>query len=112
MGIFDFLFRHAPEDPDIALLTESDNDVEAELILGLLKENGLPCMAKDKKAGSAVRLYAGFSTVGCAIYVRREDLAEARALLGIIRSEEAPSQDGDAESDEETNSTGTTSGDE
>ena len=87
MGFLSDLFsKKAPEDPEITVLTECTDDVEAELVLGILRENGIPCMAKDKRAGSAARLYTGFSLAGIAVYVRREDEERAKELLAVIRS--------------------------
>lgn len=89
MGFLSDLFsKKAPEDPEITVLTECTDDVEADLILGILRENGVPCMAKDKRAGSAARLYTGFSLAGIAVYVRREDEERAKELLAVIRSTE------------------------
>lgn len=92
--------KKAPEDPEIVRLTDCGSDVETELILGILKENDIPCMAKDQHAGSVSRLYMGFSLSGSSIYVRREDEARARELLEIFRREDgegAPDETGTPE---------------
>ena len=93
------LQKKAPEDPEIMCLTESKSDVETELILGIFRENGIPCYSKTRKAGSIARIYTGFSLTGCDILIRRSDEEQARALLAVIRSDDEAEFDGEGETD-------------
>ncbi|MCQ2431673.1 MAG: DUF2007 domain-containing protein [Clostridia bacterium] len=103
MNLIEMLFaKKAPEDPEIMRLTESDNDAETALILGILKDNNIPCYAKDKRAGSAARLYTGFSISGSAIYIRRSDKEQAEELLRVIRTPDDETDEDDS-TDGETN---------
>lgn len=69
------------EDEEVAYLQTEASALDAELICGLLRDAGIPCMAKDRPFGGAVKVVAGLSSFGTDIYVHRPRLEEARNLV-------------------------------
>lgn len=57
------------------------NFVEAELILDLLRNNGIQCFKKDNGAGSYMNIYYGMSVFGEEIYVDEHDCLKAEELI-------------------------------
>ena len=54
---------------------------QAEMILGLLKNNGIPCYRKAPGSGDYMDVYAGNSLNGENIFVDETDAARARQLI-------------------------------
>ena len=82
-------------DKDTALLTTTHDDVEKMIICGILEEEQIPFLAKDRGAGEAVRVVTGYSMYGCDIYVPTELLEKANALLDDYRNGEPVFDDGE-----------------
>ncbi len=70
-----------PQNDDLALLT-TVYDPSALLILqGILKDAEIPYLARERGSGNSVKIIAGFSVFGTDLYVRREQLELAQALI-------------------------------
>lgn len=76
-------------------LTSVDNNINAELLVNLLENNGIPCFTSDPAAGQYLNLYMGYSVYGTDIYVNKDDYMIAKQLL------EQLSADNDEEFEEE-----------
>lgn len=57
------------------------NAVEADLVLNLLRNNGIPCFKKDNGSGSYMNLRLGFSVYGEEIYVDEGDYETASEMI-------------------------------
>ena len=88
MDQFFGLDHPAKADGDIALLTTTHDDVEKNIICGILEEEEIPFLAKDRGAGEAVRVVTGYSMYGCDIYVPAALFEKANALLDDYRNGE------------------------
>ena len=75
-------------DENTALLTTTHDDVEKMIICGILEEEKIPFLAKDRGAGEAVRVVTGYSMYGCDIYVPKVLLEKANAFLDDYRNGE------------------------
>jgi hypothetical protein len=75
-------------DKDTVLLTTTHDDVEKMIISGILEEEKIPFLVKDRGAGEAVRVVTGYSMYGCDIYVPTALLEKANALLDDYRNGE------------------------
>ncbi|MCL2488284.1 MAG: DUF2007 domain-containing protein [Oscillospiraceae bacterium] len=67
-----------------ALLCSPADNIEAGMILGLLREHGVPAMKKSRAAGGLLNIYLGASCYGADIYVPSRLLENARALLAAF----------------------------
>ena len=88
MDRFFGLDNPAKADKDTALLTTTHDDVEKNIICGILEEEEIPFLVKDRGAGEAVRVVTGYSMYGCDIYVPAVLLEKANALLEDYRNGE------------------------
>ena len=88
MDKFFGLDNPAKVDKDVALLTTTHDDVEKNIICGILEEENIPFLAKDRGAGEAVRVVTGYSMYGCDIFVPSDLLEKANALLDDYRNGE------------------------
>jgi hypothetical protein len=68
---------------DEARVTVVSTGIEAEMLCGLLRSNGIPCFSRltDFGAGSVDALSRGLGATE--IVVRPEDLEQAREVLGL-----------------------------
>ena len=86
------------------LLTTVHDEVEKNLLCGILEEENIPYLAKDRGSGEVARILTGFSVFGCDIYVPDECFETANELLDAYRNgevcEEDFSDDPDAESED------------
>lgn len=64
-------------------LCSCDNAVNAELIVNLLKNNGIACYQKDNGSGSYMNLYMGYSIYGRELYVDKNDYDRAKELVDL-----------------------------
>ncbi|MBQ7010113.1 MAG: DUF2007 domain-containing protein [Clostridia bacterium] len=69
------------EDDKIAYLTTANDSFEASLICELLRDSGIPCMAKDRFAGATAKVFTGLSSMGTDVFVARPKLEEAKELF-------------------------------
>ncbi|MCL1816601.1 MAG: DUF2007 domain-containing protein [Clostridiales bacterium] len=51
------------------LLLTMDNEIEAEMLLEMLREQHIPALKKSPGAGAYLSIYAGFTTLSVKIYV-------------------------------------------
>jgi hypothetical protein len=65
------------------------NQIEAELILNLLRNNNIPCFKKSPGVGGYMNIYMGYSVYGEDIYVDEQDYQKALNLLKDIESDES-----------------------
>ena len=86
------------------LLTTVHDEVEKNLLCGILEEEQIPYLTKDRGSGEVTRILTGFSLFGCDIYVPEALLERATELLDAYRNgevlEEDLSDDPDAESED------------
>lgn len=66
---------------DIVLLATALSDTEVLLFEGILIENEIPYLKKDKGSGEAMGIIMGFSMFGADFYVERNRFEEAANLL-------------------------------
>ena len=59
----------------------AENVVEAEAIVSLLKENGIPTYHQNSPGGVAAHSMSGFSLYGVDIFVDEADAEKAKRLL-------------------------------
>lgn len=69
-----------------AFLQSTLNDIEADVITGVLETNEIPTMRKYPGSSSLAKVYLG-SSFGVEIYVPAGQLEKARALLYQIQQE-------------------------
>lgn len=87
---------------NVSLLTTVHDDVEKNLLCGILEEEKIPYLLKDRGSGEAVRILSGFSVFGSDIFVPTELLEKAQELLDAYRNGEVVEEaldeiDGDGE---------------
>ena len=70
------------------LLITVNDTVEKSLICGMLEEEKIPYLAKDRGSGEATRILTGFSVFGCDIYVPKAAYERAAELLEVFRGGE------------------------
>ncbi|MFA9464753.1 MAG: DUF2007 domain-containing protein [Velocimicrobium sp.] len=73
---------------DAVKLISVDNTINAELVLNLLRNNDIPCYAKDNGIGGYMNIYMGYSIFGKEIYVDKSDFAHATEVLAILETNE------------------------
>ena len=88
MDKFFGLDNPAKVDKDTALLTTTHDDVEKNIICGILEEENIPFLVKDRGAGEAVRVVTGYSMYGSDIYVPVALFEKANELLDDYRNGE------------------------
>lgn len=88
MDRFFGLDKVGAHDADVSLLTTVHDEVEKGLLCGMLEEEHIPYLSKDRGSGEAVRILAGYSMFGCDIFVPSALLEQARELLDAYRNGE------------------------
>ena len=69
-------------------LTGVSNDIEAEIIVSILKGDGIPVIKEYREAGGFLQIYMGMTGFGIELYVPAGFLEKAKALLEEVQSEE------------------------
>lgn len=71
------------ENPDIELvnLKTTNNNYEISLIEGILNDNSIPYILKEKESGSYMKIIGGFSLYGTDILVEKNDFERANELI-------------------------------
>ncbi|BCN31343.1 putative signal transducing protein [Anaeromicropila herbilytica] len=89
------LVKQLMEEKDIVIgaidevkLLSAANEVEAELIMNLLKSNDISCFKKSKGMGGYMNVYMGYSVFGEDIYVDQTDYDRAKDILDELQLEE------------------------
>jgi len=86
-------------------ITSVSNTIEAELILNLLRNNGIPCFKKYNGAGGYLNLYMGYSIYGEELYVDKSDYQRALDIIDDLSSDGSSEQpNGGTESTEDSES--------
>ncbi len=89
-----FGLNKAPkENEEIALLTTVHDEIEKNLLCGMLEEEGIPYSCKDRGAGEVNRIFFGYSMYDCDIMVPRALLEQAEALLEAYNNAESFADD-------------------
>ena len=68
------------ESEDVAHLALVEDRVSEQLLCGILEDNGIPFMRKERSRGIATSVIAGVAVFGVDIYVRRDMLEQAKEL--------------------------------
>ncbi len=68
------------ESEDVAHLALIEDMASEQLLCGILKDNGIPYMRKERSRGIATSIIAGVAVFGVDIYVSRPFLQKAREL--------------------------------
>lgn len=66
-------------------LTETADGIEADLLMGVLKEEGIAAYKRPLESGGIMNAYMGFSIFGAEILVDEEDYEAAAKLLDEIK---------------------------
>ena len=83
-----FGLDNSPKRDDLKLLVSVNDHVYLAILEGILDENKIPYLTKDRGCGSVVKVIAGFSLFGSDIFVLEEDLERASAVIGTMPTEE------------------------
>lgn len=75
------------------------NNIEAELIINLLKNNNIQCLKKSREAGDYMNIYMGYSIFGEDIYVNEKDYEVALELLNSLSDDDELQTDKDNNKD-------------
>ena len=102
MDRFFGLDKVGKHDEDTVLLTTVHDDVEKNLLCGILEEENIPYLLKDRGSGEAVRILSGFSMFGSDIFVPKALFDAANELLeayrnGVVVEDELEAADGEEE---------------
>lgn len=74
------------ESEDVAHLMLAEDNVTADLVCGMLKDNGIHFMKKERSRGFATNIVLGVSLFGEDIYVERNRLDDAKELIAAYFS--------------------------
>ena len=89
------LDREAPHDEGLVAVGTYFDNASLEVALSLLREAGIPFLAKDRGVGGAVRILAGYNMYGTDVFVREEDEETALELLTPADGEACDEESGD-----------------
>jgi len=78
----------------------ASDQIEAELVMNMLRNNDIQCFSKCREAGDYIKIVAGYSTYGEDIYVDKADYKNAMELLDQIAGAAEPSDEEKAETHE------------
>ena len=87
MGFFGLNKPTARHD-DLELLTTAYDNEQLAVLRSVLDDGNIPYMTKERGSGSSVKIIMGFSHFGTDIFVKRDMLDEARALLDATIADE------------------------
>ena len=86
---------------EISLLTSVHDDVEKNLLCGILEEENIPYLLKDRGSGEAMRIISGFSMFATDIFVPTPLFEKASELLEVYRNGEIVEDFDEIEEEEE-----------
>lgn len=92
----------APHDEDLSLAGTYFDNPSLILARSLLEDAGIPYLCRDRGAGGAVRVIAGYSLFGTDLFVKNEDLDRALSLLAPESETETGAEKEAGEPDEGT----------
>ena len=87
MGFFG-LSKPTQRHDDLELLTTAYDNEQLAVLRSILEDGNIPYMTKERGSGSSVKIIMGFSHFGTDIFVKRDMLDEARALLDATFADE------------------------
>ena len=87
MGFFG-LNKPTKRHDDLELLTTAYDNEQLAVLRSILESGNIPYMTKERGSGSSVKIIMGFSHFGTDIFVKREHLESARALLDATFADE------------------------
>ena len=80
-----------PQNEDLELLTTVYSQPELLVVQSILTDAEIPFLVKERGTGNTMKIIAGFSVFGSDVYVLREQLDTAAALLSAVpEAEEEP----------------------
>ena len=85
----DFLFgldKSTPPLKDLELLITANDRIYQSMIEGILQDNDIPYLSKERGSGSAVKVITGFSVFGTDIFVLNKDIERAKELLEFLNA--------------------------
>ena len=106
------LVAQSSPDSDIEMINPIEikfvaNPTEAELIMNLLRENGIQCFSKCRETGGYMNIYMGYSVYGEDIYVDKADCEKALEMLCFFAAEPEPAEEEDSKPENGDASRGT-----
>ena len=97
-----FGLDRANTDDGMKLLTTVHSEAETAIVCGILEDEKIPYLTKDRGSGAVVRVIAGYTMYGTDISVPEDRYADAVAVLDAYRNgEPVPEDDGEEEPDAE-----------
>ena len=87
MGFFG-LSKPTQRHDDLELLTTAYDNEQLAVLRSILESGNIPYMTKERGSGSSVKIIMGFSHFGTDIFVKRDRLEDARALLDATFADE------------------------
>lgn len=73
--------REKVEQEMLVKLANLLDPLESEMLQDLLRQEGIPVLAKDKESGGYLKIYMGYSMFGEDLYVRESDYERAQELM-------------------------------
>ena len=77
----------APKRDDVKHLVSVTDHIYLAILEGILEENDIPYLTKDRGCGSVLKVVAGFSMFGADIFVLERDYDKALALIETMPTE-------------------------
>lgn len=68
-------------------LATVNSKMEAEMMIGMLENNGIKAFSDSNGAGEYLNITANYSTLGENVYVNEQDLEQAKELIKIFDEE-------------------------
>ena len=75
------LDRVSPHDGDLELLTTVYDNTLLPVVESILRDAEIPYLIKERGTGGVMKVFMGFSMMGSDIFVKREHLDTATALI-------------------------------
>ena len=88
------LDKVSAHDESLELLMTVYNSAEQAVVESILNDAEIPYLIKERGVGSSVKVITGFSMYGTDIFVRREQLDEAKAIFESVEFVESETENG------------------
>lgn len=82
---------------DLELLTTVYDEISLACIKSILRDAEVPYLVKQRGSGSSVRIIAGYSIFGADVFVLRETLELAQALIAPADEDENETEEAEEE---------------
>ena len=82
---------------DLELLTTVYDEISLACIKSILRDAEVPYLVKQRGSGSSVRIIAGYSIFGADVFVLRETLELAKALIAPADEDENETEEAEEE---------------